>query len=964
MRRWGQVLDVGGLIAALFVVLALVSYQASDPCFSRASSGGGVLNWGGVVGAHTADLAYQLLGWAAWVVLLVPVVFVRRIAKRAAMGWIGRIALLLVVLSVSTGFGLAFQGAGGAGFPPGGVVGILTSQGLRALVGGPGAWLVVTGVVVVSMVVSLGLDGQALAEGVLQRAEAGLQVLGAAFARAAGAALHGAGAAGRRSAAFGWRMVKFLVLLPFRGLAWAARLPVRAVRALAAKRARRAADVEVQDDAAEEFEPAMAEENSLPPLTGPVVERPPARPSVFESPPVETSPSPGERPTMVGRRELVEAEWEPTEQGVPPNHEEREGTDFWDPAWRGSTAGGAGEGPVTGVQFEAGAAASAPVMASPAVAEVEAYGDISVFDVPEPVTFEGGEPRPLSDRAAAQGAAPRPAPVRAREPLPWDDEDEPEDVGPVEVSPRPRPPAAQSGAEVSFTPGLLESGGNDQGGQLLVPSIHDEPFELPDLGLLDRHERSVASYDEEELRRLARSLEGKLESFGIMGQVAAIRPGPVVTTFEYLPAPGIKISKIANLQEDIAMAMRAIRVRIVAPIPGKGVVGIEIPSADRQTVWIRDVLASEAFRKGNQALPLVLGKDVEGKPVVADLARMPHLLIGGATGTGKSVGINAMLTSLLFTKTPEELRMIMVDPKVLEFQPYKDIPHLLHPVVTEVKLANAALKWAVDEMERRYRLLGRWGTRNVRGYNERVDEELKDWNTQKARRLVPTWTADEPLPMPEKLPYLVIIIDELADLVKSVGKEVEESIVRLAQKARAAGIHLVVATQRPSVDVVTGLIKANFPCRIAFQVRARVDGQTILDQKGAETLLGNGDMLYIPPGVADAKRVHGAFVSDEEVRRICGHLRSQGIPRYDAKIRVEEGADGDLPGEGEYDEYYDLAVQLVAEARKASTSMIQRHLKIGYNRAARIIEMMERDGVVGPADGARPREVLAQPIVD
>jgi len=406
-------------------------------------------------------------------------------------------------------------------------------------------------------------------------------------------------------------------------------------------------------------------------------------------------------------------------------------------------------------------------------------------------------------------------------------------------------------------------------------------------------------------------------------------------------------------------------VRIVAPIPGKGVVGIEIPAADRQIVWIRDILASGAFRESKQALPLVLGKSVDGRPVVTDLAKMPHLLVGGATGSGKSVGINAMLTSLLYTRTPAELRIIMVDPKVLEFEPYRDIPHLLHPVVTEAKLANAALKWAVEEMERRYRLLARWGTRNIRGYNDRVQRELEDWNEDKARRLAPAdWNPGEPLPQPEKLPYIVIVIDELADLMKQVGKEVEESIVRLAQKARAAGLHLVVATQRPSVDVITGLIKANFPSRIAFQVRARTDGRTILDQNGAETLLGMGDMLYLPPGVSALQRVHGAFVSDEEVRRITDHLRDQGVPRYDARIRLDEEAGEFDLSDDDYDEYYDLAVRLVAEARKASTSMLQRHLKIGYNRAARIIEMMEREGVVGPADGSRPREVLISPMVD
>ncbi len=945
-RRWVQVLDFVGLLVGVFVILALASHSEGDPGFSRSSSVAEIANWGGVIGAWTADIAYQLLGWAAWAVALSPVVFVRRLAQRDPTGWIGRIALAAAVLGVATGLGLALPNSPDQLFPPGGVLGMITASGLRDAVGGPGAWLVVIGVVVASSTLALGFDWQALAERCLLAVERGWGALLALTRRGIAALLARLGQASRVAlAAFG-RGLLWLLAQPWRLLCWSAGLPLRTWRAMAERRRLRR-EAEEEDHAP--FDEAMVEEGSFPPATPVEVEetgeRRPIGGELIRGDAVAARPA--ERPTMVGARELVEAEWEPTEHGVdtwPP----AEGTDFWDPAWRGSTqndelqpASESGVGVVSG---------SAPrISRAEVVVQVDAYEAPSVVDAPDPASLDY-EPPSVPGSEEPTGA--------------WDASDPGATELPFELDLGSQSNALSNPGGVALEPGCLESGGHNDHGQVVVPSVPDVPFELPDMGLLDKHDRSVAAFDEDELRRLAGSLEEKLASFGIKGTVTAIRPGPVVTIFEYLPGPGVKISKIASLQDDIAMAMRALRVRIVAPIPGKGVVGIEIPAADRQTVWIRDLLASDVFRKGNQALPMVLGKSVDGKPVIADLAKMPHLLIGGSTGSGKSVGVNAMLTSLLYTRSPDELRMIMVDPKILEFEPYKDIPHLLHPVVTEAKLANAALKWAVEEMERRYRLLGRWGTRNILSYNARLEEEMKDWNAKKARRLAPPgWRAEDgPLPIPEKLPYIVIIIDELADLMKQVGKEVEESVVRLAQKARASGIHLVVATQRPSVDVITGLIKANFPSRIAFQVRSRTDSRTILDSNGAETLLGMGDMLYLPAGVAALQRVHGAFVHDNEVRRIADHLRTQGVPRYDAKIRVEDESQGDEIGDDEYDEYYDIALKIVTEAGKASTSMIQRHLKIGYNRAARIIEIMEREGVVGPADGARPREVLVPPL--
>ncbi|MEE2751573.1 MAG: DNA translocase FtsK [Myxococcota bacterium] len=523
-------------------------------------------------------------------------------------------------------------------------------------------------------------------------------------------------------------------------------------------------------------------------------------------------------------------------------------------------------------------------------------------------------------------------------------------------------PSVGTPVDSMIQPGLLESGGDASHGQVVNPATPTTLYELPDLSLLDRHEREVGQLNTAELNTLAQNLTEKLADFGVRGEVTAIRPGPVITIFEYEPAAGVKVSKIAGLTDDIAMAMRAMRVRIVAPIPGRGVVGIEIPNEVRQTVWFRDMLVSDEFQKEEWALPMALGKTVEGRPRIGDLARMPHLLVGGTTGSGKSVGINAMLMTMLYAKTPEELRMILIDPKMLEFEPYQGIPHLLHPVVTEPKLAAAALKWACGEMDARYRLLAAWGTRNIEMYNRKVERELKDWNPKKARKFAPKgWPESEPPPMPSRLPFIVIVIDELADLMMVAAKDVEESIVRLAQKARACGIHLIVATQRPSVDVITGLIKANMPSRIAFQVRSKIDGRTILDQNGAETLLGRGDMLFLPPGVSTIERLHGPFVTDEEVGRVSEFLEMQGMPAHSPEIVLEEASGPEGTEEGDYDEVYDVAVRLVAEQRKASTSMIQRYLKIGYNRAARIMDMMEREGVVGPADGARPREVLVGP---
>jgi DNA segregation ATPase FtsK/SpoIIIE-like protein len=513
-------------------------------------------------------------------------------------------------------------------------------------------------------------------------------------------------------------------------------------------------------------------------------------------------------------------------------------------------------------------------------------------------------------------------------------------------------------ARVSLNPGNLDSGGQGEV-DLLHNPYHD--FALPSLKLLDLHAKESASFDEAYLVELAEKLVEKLSDFGVKGEVETICPGPVITTFEFKPARGVKISKISNLSDDIAMALKAIRVRIVAPIPGKDVVGIEIPNIERKVIWSRDMLGSKVFQEHKGTLPLALGKTVDGLPYVTDLAKMPHLLVGGTTGSGKSVGINTMIVSMLLRHSPETLRLILIDPKMLEFEMYHDIPHLIHPVVTEPKLASAILQWACIEMDKRYALMAKFKTRTIDSYNKRLAEELNDWSADKATYYAPdSWDGKSTPPMPKKMPYIVVVIDELADLMMVADKEVETSIIRLAQKARACGIHLIVATQRPSVDVITGMIKANMPCRISFQVRSRIDSRTILDQSGGETLLGKGDMLFIPPGVSNVLRCHGPFLSDDEVRRVTDHLRSEGKPNYEAKVVVSD-SDSNVDDD-EYDALYDQAVEFICEKGKASTSMIQRRFRIGYNRAARIIDIMEREGIVGPSQGAKQRQVLLKPM--
>ncbi len=452
-----------------------------------------------------------------------------------------------------------------------------------------------------------------------------------------------------------------------------------------------------------------------------------------------------------------------------------------------------------------------------------------------------------------------------------------------------------------------------------------------------------------------------MKDYDVEGRVTEIHPGPVVTMYEFEPTPGTKVNKIVNLESDLSLTMGGKSIRIVPHLPGKAALGIEIPNHERELVRLREIIESAAFQKSKSALSLSLGKDIEGRPQTSDLTKMPHLLIAGATGAGKSVAIHSMILSILYKSSPEDVRLILVDPKRLELNTYDGISHLLLPVVSEPKQAVAALRWALREMERRYKLLSEVGTRNILGYNEKIKlGQIKLVSEEEAKQQLEV--NKEALCHTGKLFYIVIIIDELADMMMIASREFEETITRLAQMARAAGIHMILATQRPSVDVITGLIKANFPTRISFKVSAKHDSRTILDQIGAETLLGAGDMLFMPPNASNLVRIHGSLVTEAEVARVVAYIKDQGTPTYDLIDQLEVAAEEEANGIEEVDEedgkLYDVALRMVAETRQASISMIQRRLRIGYNRAARMIEKMEAEGVVGPADGAKPRQVL------
>jgi S-DNA-T family DNA segregation ATPase FtsK/SpoIIIE len=553
---------------------------------------------------------------------------------------------------------------------------------------------------------------------------------------------------------------------------------------------------------------------------------------------------------------------------------------------------------------------------------------------------------------------------------PQDEEDEEDTLPPIIIS---RPTSATAAAKSSPAKSLATK-------PLTDAASGSKPYVVPSISLLDPPVRLAVKVDEDALHASSRILESKLSDFGVEGKVVAVRPGPVITTYEFEPAPGVKVSRVTSLVDDLQMALRAVSVRILAPIRGQAVVGIEVSNPRREKVCLREILDSPGFQQSESPLSLALGKDTVGNAIVADLARMPHLLVAGATGMGKSVSLNAMIMSLLFRASPRDVRFIMIDPKMLELSLYEDLPHQLAPVITNPKEAGVALQEVVRRMEYRYRLLKDKGVRNIAAYNHllatgepgangiiKLTEVVQDGDEDEEAPAVPKEVPDGLSLSHQRLPYLVVIIDELADLMLTVGREIEEPVTRLAQMGRAAGIHLILATQRPSVDVITGLIKANFPARVSFKVSSRVDSRTILDSIGAERLLGEGDMLFLPPGSTDLQRLHGAYVSEAEIRKVVTAIKKQGRPMYDAefvaaleKVRSEKGAEGGGE-EDANDELYEQARELVLESRQASISWLQRRLRVGYNRAARMIERMEREGLVAPAaEAGKPREVLVQ----
>lgn len=584
-------------------------------------------------------------------------------------------------------------------------------------------------------------------------------------------------------------------------------------------------------------------------------------------------------------------------------------------------------------------------------------------ELPEPEPESVPLKRPNRKEPAAKKIAP---------PVLLEDEDEDESFPPIIIAEPPPPPipVAKTDRPKPVPTRMFSE----------AVTVSGKSYVLPAVSLIDPPVRLAVKVDEDALHASSRILESKLGDFGVEGKVVAVRPGPVITTYEFEPAPGVKVNRVVSLADDLQMALRAVSVRILAPIPGKAVVGIEVSNPKREKVCMREIVESQGFQQSDSPLTLALGKDTVGNPVVADIARMPHLLVAGATGTGKSVSLNVMIMSLLYRATPRDVRFIMIDPKMLELSLYEDLPHQLSHVITNPKEAGAALQEVVRRMEYRYKLLKDKGVRNIAAYNRVIEasqpnakgvvklteiiEEGDD--DEDLQRTSSSAQKSEPL-QHQRLPYLVVIVDELADLMLTVGREIEEPITRLAQMGRAAGIHLILATQRPSVDVITGLIKANFPARVSFQVSSRIDSRTILDAIGAERLLGEGDMLFLPPGSAKSQRIHGAYISEPEIRKVVSAIKKQGKPVYDPefvaaleKARSNKGADGTVE-EDDYDEMYEQARELVMESHQASISWLQRRLRVGYNRAARMIERMEREGLVAPAaEAGKPREVLVR----
>lgn len=881
-------------------VLALLSYHAGDTSLN-ASNKSEVRNWIGPAGAYWADILLQLVGVSAYAFAVGLLLASSRAltARRVWPGWRELFGLLLTVASVGTLAHLLTRGQA-LSYPPGGILGALLGDWLREKIAFVGAFITTCSLVLIALAISV--------NGIL----AGLGVRGVNLARAAF-----------------WRVQLFFVALRERR------------RRHREKRAELHAELEAEiDETNQTF--MFADDWIIGELR---VEDKAERQRRLEETRAHAAAlaeRDAEREFANVRRRALRPAKEPVPGlGDAVDLEEEDSFELGalprlddDDDDKKSTNDGPDDGD---------------------------DGNDGDDDGNNNRDVEGDLPRRTTARAAAL-SAPAPTPKVAPEAV----ASAASHAAPV-VSSTPKRVIKRS---TSAEPQIVNVR-NDLNTEAIAAADKAGPekkagehvYSLPSPALLDFEATVRAPVDPQLLRDNALRLTKTLKDYGIEGHVREIRPGPVVTMYEYVPAPGIKLSKIASLADDLAMSMEAFRVRIVAPIPGKGAVGIEIPNEFRETVFLKEIVAHESFKKARSSLTMAIGKDIEGGAYVTDLTRMPHLLVAGATGAGKSVSINTMIMSMLFRATPDDVRMIMVDPKMLELSVYDGIPHLLLPVVTDPKKAALALRWAVEEMERRYQLLSESGVRGIESYNKNI----RAAHARGERPTLPPKKGEEEPRELHPLPYIVVIVDELADLMMVASRDVESSIMRLAQMARAAGIHLILATQRPSVDVITGVIKANFPTRIAFQVASRHDSRTIIDGNGAEHLLGRGDMLFLSPGAGGIVRVHGAFVSDEEIGRTVGFWKEQGTPEYDESIlqpRAEvEGDSGTSSGDDFEDEAYDQALTIVTETRQASISMIQRRLRIGYNRAARLVERMETEGVVGPADGAKPREVLIGPAV-
>lgn len=924
---------LGAIALGLLAGVSLVGRHPDDPTWTRPDVTGvrEVLNPGGWLGANVADLLYRLLGVGAWVAVLVLLgVAVLRLADRtvgAWWRWLGGVGAGWLTLA---GLARIVDPTDADPVHPAGWMGTSLASVLEGVLGSVGSWIVLGVAWVACLGVVFRVSWGEVTDRVVERVEAEVPRVRDA-AKAAGGT---AGAWAKAGLAGLWSvLVAFLVglgRLVLRGLQrawiWTRRTAGEMWHAITHRDDHTDDPAWLRTAARDRRSTSGMGGSALEDMTdvrgGTVV-----RPDTDVAPP--TSPD-------------VEVTWDPT-RAPPEGGAVHELLDMF-PEF-GHRHGATDAGPSTRASTSPPPERHAEIDDTLDDEEEEEDEDeVPVAPVP-PATREA----PAMARASAPAPS-KPAPAPAPAPPP---------AVPLPVAASLVSDAPHGRPVVEAAEGLRDTPSQDDGGAVAArPSLY---FELPPLNLLDPVPEQHAEFDEDELAELAAAVEESLASFKVTGRVTNVRVGPVVTTFEFLPDAGISVRKVANLTDDLAMALSARSVRVLAPIPGKGVVGIEVPNDTRMTIYLREMLGSPAFRKAKGALPVVIGKDVEGRPVVTDMAKMPHLLIGGTTGSGKSVGVNVLLMSMLFTKTPDELRLLLIDPKQLEFSAYADIPYLLHPVVKKADDAAVVLDWACREMDRRYKLLSEWNARNITNFNKKLEKELRDWNREKAWRFAPEgWEGEDPPPPPEAMPYIVIVIDELADLMMVAKKDVETSVVRLAQLARACGMHLIVATQRPSVDVVTGLIKSNMPTRIAFQLRSVTDSRTVLDAGGAEKLLGRGDMLMLPNDGGELRRIHGPFVEDDEVLRVVEFLKKQRKPQYIASIARAADAGGfeGIEDDGELDELYEDAVALVTDKGKASTSMIQRHLKIGYNRAARIIDQMESAGVVGPADGARPREVL------